>query len=335
MINFLQTKEWQGFWLTANDSNSHKILDIQNQKVYEYPWYFGYKFWYLPRTNLDFENQKDVDTFNLIYQKAKTESKVAFLQFGLNFENYANYETPKSFVQKFETDFELKLNSARKNLQWLETTVLLTEKINFDENQKDTTPELQLANIKHFWEINQVFFKERNENIRRYTKRSLDQGWKIDSQKVGENFEKFYKLMKQTAQRQKFFLHSKKYYKTLFDQEFSYLFLLLDENGEPQSCWFGICLEDTLVYLYGANTEIGLQKKAQYLDHLVALYLAKKLGAKKYDLGGLGENKGYSKFKLNYHGELEKYFGEWELVTSKMPYFGLKMLFKIVDLFRK
>jgi lipid II:glycine glycyltransferase (peptidoglycan interpeptide bridge formation enzyme) len=334
MTDFLQSSQWSKFWQESNNPKNHRIIRRNGIIVYEYPWLLGFKFWYLPRTNLDLNNPEDQQKFEKIKNLAQKDSKIIFLQFGLDASFSQKYQDLETLKLELESNLKEKLVISRKKLQWCKTSILdLNDLILPNENLD--LENLTVASLQDFLAKNTEFFKQRNENVRRYTKKSLTSSFQVISQKTTANFEKFYTLMQQTATRQGFFLHPKDYYKALFEKDFSYLFLLEDENGQPQSAWFGVYLEQTLVYLYGANSENSLAHKGQYLDHLIALWLGKSLNAQFYDLGGVEETKGYGQFKLNYHGKLINYWGELDLPLQKTTYFAINWLLGLKNFFKQ
>lgn len=143
--------------------------------------------------------------------------------------------------------------------------------------------------------------------------------WEVCIEKTDQNFEYFWQTLDQTSKKRKFGTHGKEYYKSLFKLPFSYI-INIKLNNVVMSSWFGIQNNNSLVYLYGGNTDEGLTNKSQYFIHLVALKLLKQLELDYYDLGGYDPDTGYGKFKANYKGKITTFVGPIDIILESRKY---------------
>lgn len=140
------------------------------------------------------------------------------------------------------------------------------------------------------------------------------------------DFEGFWKLLEETANRDKFHPHPKKYYEAMFknlnlETKFpSENKLFLAEKDEKIIAgaivnFFG----KRATYLHGASSAEHKNLMAPYLLHWEIARYAKKNGFKEYDFWGISEKKypGVTRFKLGFGGEKIIYPGAYDLVFDK------------------
>ena len=347
---FLQYSEWTQFWQSVNDK-PHKILNFQvsNQKfalstiIYQYPWYFGQKFWYLakggvlspqPIGNIDMETKNRVhnkwndisknDLENLFWQLNQEIYKQAKQQ-GICYIK-ANWE--EGLTQKLELQNNLDLLNFYKNnysgvkisnkiIQYLQTMTL-------DMTLIPQGRVFELSQLAEFYEYSKPLWNTTNSNVKRYTKKSLNLGWQISIDKTDENFEAFWQVYSDTKDRQDFVTQTKQYTRQLFDQDFSRIIILRNGAGEPCCVWQGIVFGNTFVYLSGGNNQYSFDNYGQYLMHLVAIWLGYSENLTVYDLGGYDKTKGFGRFKENYKGQIRTFLGNIDIPVNKLG-------FKIID----
>lgn len=275
-----------------------------------------------------------------VVQLAK-ENQILFLKhdFDETVSKYAGFQNNRQIKDFFEKELKQKALLDVKSLQYLQTIVLdcrdirlLPSKQIVTDSDKVRSPisihsqDLNNIDFQKFFELNNDFWKRTNQNVRRYTRKSLQKNWHINIDKTPGNFEDAWKLLNQTGQRQEFHLHTKEYLETLFNQDFSRVIVLRDQNGLAHACWIGIILNRNVVYLYGGNTEYSLKNYGQYLLHLVVTWIVAAENSNEpdkvryYDLGGYSEEKGYGKFKQNYRGETKSWLGPVDLVYETWKY---------------
>lgn len=167
-------------------------------------------------------------------------------------------------------------------------------------------------------------------------------GVTITEETNAETLEKFIALQKETAQRQKFYLHPDSYYKTVFEKFHSQnavrLLVAKHPEGQILSIWFLVLFKKTMTYLYGASSDEHRHMMANNLLAWHAMQLAKQLGMETFDFGGtLGLNAdekdpryGFHRFKEGFGGKHVSYVGTYDLVISPLFY----TIFTLADTLR-
>jgi len=336
---FLQTKQWADFWATANKPN-HQYFYFENEYfeayVYEYPWYFGEKFWYVPKgpaTKKSFNKDNFKEFYNQILTAAKSQG-ITYIKwdfdesFTKSLEISSNPQLAK-FILEIDENYETRLSS--KTLQFLITSTLEIEKLTYDKNPENQYSPERLGT---FFNQNLDFWAVTNKNTRRCTRKALQANWQISTEKTQENFEKFWTVYDETRKRQNFSTQSKDYTQQLFNQDFSRVIILSDENG-PQSVWFGIASEKTITYIYGGNTTDSFGKFGQYLAHLAALQMILLEGRVFYDFGGYDITKGYGKFKENYKGTIREFLGPIDILLKPLKFNLISFIIRILKFIQR
>lgn len=158
-----------------------------------------------------------------------------------------------------------------------------------------------------------------------------------------KDFVNFINLLRETARRDGFKIHSDKYYQTMWemfhntdiaDQNSLTIKLFLAEYNQQVLAgglfsFFG----DRVVYLHGASTTLHKEVMAPYLLHWELMELAKKYGYYQYDLYGVKptqriinkndrENNwdGITRFKKGFGGKEVNYLGAWDWIYDKIWY---------------
>jgi lipid II:glycine glycyltransferase (peptidoglycan interpeptide bridge formation enzyme) len=135
----------------------------------------------------------------------------------------------------------------------------------------------------------------------------------------------FLGLLKETAQRDKFYLHPKNYYQKMLailgKEGMVKLFLAQYQNRVIAAnlvCFFG----QRATYLHGASDYNFRQMMAPYLLQWQAILEAKKQGLKYYDFWGIDDRKwpGVTRFKKGFGGQEIIYLGAFDLVFQKLWY---------------
>ena len=170
-----------------------------------------------------------------------------------------------------------------------------------------------------------------------------------------KSFEQYLKLMMETINRQGFYAHTPSYHRNMFEiltknQELrtknQLLYHLLNAlyrpttNNEPitLSSWILFAFKDTLYYPYGASSREHREVMANNLICWEAIKFGKKLGLKKFDMGGalgpeLDKNDpwyGFHRFKEGYGAELVEFVGSYDLVIKPAIY----EIYKVADKLR-
>lgn len=151
--------------------------------------------------------------------------------------------------------------------------------------------------------------------------------------------EGFIALQKETAERQKFFLHSDHYYKTCFEilsaHGLAYLLeaQLPSSNQRPTThktaaSWMLFRYGDVLYYPYG---ESNYEMRSYMPSNLLmweAIQLGKRLGCKVFDLWGAASNPddetdpwhGFTRFKLAFGGKFLRLAATYDLILNPTLY---------------
>ena len=153
--------------------------------------------------------------------------------------------------------------------------------------------------------------------------------------KKERNFDVFFDLMKQTAKRDGFRLHSKKHYQAIFASDIVRQITIYNDNTAIAVGVF-VAFGDTFTYLYGASNHECRALMAPYLIQWEGIQMAKSAGCKFYDFFGIapGERNlageyeydkghqyaGVTRFKLGFGGEVSVAPGTIDLVTNLPKY---------------
>jgi len=181
-------------------------------------------------------------------------------------------------------------------------------------------------------------------NIRLAQKKNVEyRMWNIES------FNEIWKLMQETAKRDKFSLHAKNYYQKMLEVlgENGYISLLTaTHEGDLLAGMILIHYQDQAIYLHGASSSQKRNLMAPYLLHWEAIRLAKSRGCQTYDFWGINTKNmssdqinseqqysdkldGVTKFKLGFGGQIINYPDCFEVPIHKKAYFAYRTTRKI------
>ena len=146
-----------------------------------------------------------------------------------------------------------------------------------------------------------------------------------------EDFELFYNLYAETAQRQKFFGRSKTYLEKVwkvFRKADSSFLLIAEYGGKPLSAWMLLVYERVLYYPYGGSTEKDKDVQSSCLLGWEAIKFGKKMGCELFDMWGAAEdmsNKsdpyyGFSVFKEKFGARHVNYIDSYDFVNNEPVY---------------
>lgn len=175
-------------------------------------------------------------------------------------------------------------------------------------------------------ELLQSFHSKTRYNIR-LAKR---QGVEIVEDNSKKAFEKYIKLTRETVMRQRFYAHTEKYHRLMWQtlntemvergQRPIARLLTARYKGEIITTWIVFVWHKFLYYPYGASSKKYRGVMANNLMMWEAIRYGKKLGLTTFDLWGREPGKGFTKFKEGYNPNLIEFLGTWDLVTSKLYY---------------
>ncbi len=148
-----------------------------------------------------------------------------------------------------------------------------------------------------------------------------------------DQIEPFYKLLKNTADRSEFGIHTLAYYRAAFDlfsASGECKLFLAEYQGEPLASIMVFVRGNRCWYFYGASSNEHRDRMPTYLIQWEAMCWAKSQGCLTYDLWGVpDENEttlenhflerqeglwGVYRFKRGFGGELKRTCGPWDMV---------------------
>lgn len=149
--------------------------------------------------------------------------------------------------------------------------------------------------------------------------------------KAPEDFEIFYNLLSQTAQRQKYYIHSKTYYQRIWEilgEQNMCKILIAKHNETPLVAWMLFVYENVLYYPFGGSSEEKKNLQGSNLIAWEAIRLGKSLGCKVFDMWGAADDPedekddwyGFTHFKLKFGGKYVKYIDSYDFVLNDSVY---------------
>jgi len=150
-----------------------------------------------------------------------------------------------------------------------------------------------------------------------------------------QDVETFWRLLDETAERDKFHAHGKDYYAKMLDVlsprkhgGLSVGLMFAEYGGKPVAAVLLASFGDTVTYLHGASSSEHREMMAPHLLHWRAIQEAKRRGFTKYDFWGVAPEDaddghswaGITRFKTGFGGERVSYLGAWELPRRHVWY---------------
>ncbi len=147
-------------------------------------------------------------------------------------------------------------------------------------------------------------------------------------------FDDFYKLLKETAKRDKFSLHPKVYYQNILktlSAENAFL-AMAKYNGKTLAINLILFFGETAHFVYGGSSDEYKSLRAPHLAHWKGILEAKRQNYKFYNFGAVDGNfsaqggpasgwEGISRFKKGFGGQLLKYSDSYDIVVKPFWYF--------------
>lgn len=165
----------------------------------------------------------------------------------------------------------------------------------------------------------------------RYNIRYADrQGVKVVKDNSWESFDKYWRLMKRTMDRQNFYAHDKSYHKLMFKNlkgEIAHLFRA-EYEGETLTAWIVFVLNGVLYYPYGASTRKHKNVQASSRMTWEVIKFGKDQGCTLFDMWGSPGPKpeksdpwyGFWRFKKGFGAKIVEFVGSWDLVLNPFLY---------------
>lgn len=172
---------------------------------------------------------------------------------------------------------------------------------------------------------------------------ALKHNVKIVEDNSEEGFKDFMNLYNETTTRQKFYAHTPKYHKTLWEvlkdskSGFGYHLLHARLDNKTLTSWVLFSFHNELYYPYGASSRESREAMASNLIMWGSILLGKKMGLKEFDMwGALGPEPdisdpwyGFHKFKQGYGAALTEFVGSFDLVINPAMYEVVKIADRI------
>ena len=162
-----------------------------------------------------------------------------------------------------------------------------------------------------------------------------------------QELETFYRLLKETAQRDGIAIHSFDYYKTLFEicerrnkngEDLTLRLYIAAHEGDTLAAIVVLFRAQYATYLYGASSNEKRNLMAPYALQWKAMQDAKEAGCLYYDLFGIPPNEdpnhpmaGLYRFKTGFGGKIIHRPGSWDYLYKPSIY----TLFNIAEAMRK
>lgn len=242
----------------------------------------------------------------------------------------------KTYAKKQNCVFiKLEPEIAAGNQEWLKTFKELGISESFKGVFASDTMVLDLRKSP------EVLLKEMHPKWRYNIRLSQRKGIKVQVEETKEALEEFIALLKDTAKRDHFLLHSDSYYRevyqTLHPQGLAYL-LTARSNHHLAGAWLLLKFGKTLYYPYGASNYEYRSYMSSHALMWEAIKLGKKLLCASFDLWGAAEENasendpwlGFTRFKEGFGAKRISYLGTYDLVIDPLWY----QLFTVADKIR-
>lgn len=158
-----------------------------------------------------------------------------------------------------------------------------------------------------------------------------------------KGFEIFSKLYFETCRRQKYFGHTPRYHKIVWEalkNNIAHL-LIAFYNNTPVAAYELFYFKDVFYYPYGGTSLEYRNVMAPNLLMWKAVRLGKKLGATTFDMwGSLSPQydqshswSGFTRFKEGYGGEFVQFMGSYDLVVNPLLYKIYNVLYRLREMY--
>ena len=141
-------------------------------------------------------------------------------------------------------------------------------------------------------------------------------------------FEKFWTLTDQTAKRQGFYAHDKRYFELMWETlktKIAHLFVA-KYQGEILAAWIIFKYDNKIYYPYGASSDQHRELQAPSLMLWKTAIGGKSHGCKVYDLWGVEEGKGFTDFKAKFGPKTVEFVGTYDLIIRPPLYWAFRIM---------
>ena len=328
MKSFLQTEDWLKFQSSLGRKTFRFNDGAIKANIIQHKIPFGKNYLYIPHgPEILFDKvsgglKNEVDKFLKYLKDLAKENKSIFVKM----EPLSDVVTELVFRNPSTVLGARGIKRSKKQLQPHKTVIL-----NLELSEEDL-----LSRMHHKTRYN-IKVAERNRIL-------VEDADDLDS---------FWKLLENTAKRDRFYSHTKDYYEKLLtlNGELKTDLVMAYFNEKPVAGAIILCYGDTGYYLHGASDHNYRHLMAPYALHWENIKYLKQKGLKYYDLWGVDAKRwpGVTRFKLGWlgsptratpealarreHGEgggrLVEYPGSFDLVVSRFWYFLYNLARKI------
>jgi len=185
-------------------------------------------------------------------------------------------------------------------------------------------------------EILNNMHKKHRYNIK-YSQRN---GVTVRKVSTESDYDIFYSLLKDTAERQKYYIHPKNYYKKIWEQMGAQnicTILISEFDGVPLASWMLFTYEGVLYYPYGGSSN---RHKNLYASNLIcweSILLGKSMGCETFDMWGAAKDpndeedswQGFTNFKLKFGGKHVEYIDSYDFIINEQMYNAFNLAQKV------
>lgn len=276
-----------------------------------------------------FEGKKLVGVMLSIIEKAKRATYLTVPGGPLiNWSNKNQIECFRKTVEDIAKEENCSFVRVRPQILENEKNKKIFEKLGFKNAPMHLHAELtrQLDLTKSEGEL----FSEMRKTTRHEIKKAKNFEIKITKNKNSADIDDFYKLQRETAQRQKFVEFDKEFLKeqfSIFAKENQALLYTTWLGNKKLAQAFIIFYGREAAYHYGASTLLGRKYPGAYFIQWEAIKEAKKRGMRRYNLWGVSQEGdvnhrfyGVSVFKRGFGGEDVEYLHARDLIINPIAY---------------
>ena len=311
-IHIVQSPEW-GEFKTAYGTTAVRVENIQ---------YTKHK---IPFLNLYYANSPKVNPFEINFE---------FLEKSLRENNCiaVNFDVPNVLADSEEAPKALEILrkhcvKSPKNT-FAKWTVILDITLSLDE-----------------------LFAGMHEKHRYNIKQAQKKGVVVKRAESLEDFEVFYDSLRETAQREKYYIHSKKYYQLIWEifspKGMCYILTAGSLDNKPLASWMFFIYDGVLYYPYGGSFTNDRNLHAGNLVAWEGIKLGKELGCQVFDMWGASEDVtntldpwwGFTNFKMKFGGRHVEFIDSYDFIINKPLYylfnFAYKLAWKILKMLKR
>lgn len=156
-------------------------------------------------------------------------------------------------------------------------------------------------------------------------------GVKVREASTPEDFEIFYTLVVQTAERQGFYIHPKSYYRKIWEilgKENVAKILIASYKDEPLASWMFFIFDNVIYYPYGGSSDKHMTLHASNLIGWEGILLGKRYNCREFDMWGANADLddkadpywGFTNFKTKFGPRHVQYIPSYDLVLNPPVY---------------